>query len=193
MKNYITLLAVTALTVTFVPSAMARNISKEDQIKQAVLAAPVALRADATVVTYNAKGDPVVLRQGTNDIVCTPNQAGSKRFSVSCYQKILRAQRDMQAKEKAEGKTPKAIRADIQAALASGKLSHPPMGTAMYSLSGKTEATAKGMWVVLTPGLTAEQTGLPTKPTPQGTPWLMRAGTPAAHIHIPQHGTENPM
>ena len=31
-----------------------------------------------------------------------------------------------------------------------------------------------------------QQTGLPTQPTANGTPWLMRAGTPGAHIHIPQ-------
>ena len=42
------------------------------------------------------------------------------------------------------------------------------------------------MWVVLVPGMTTAETGLPTKRTAAGTPWLMRAGTPGAHIHIPQ-------
>jgi len=179
------LLIAAALTLT-ASAAMAQTMSKDDQIAEAVSAAPEALRAGATVVNYDAKGDPVVLRQGTNGVVCTPNQPGGTSYSVSCYGAALRAQRDMQAKEKAEGKDAKTIGADIQAALASGKLKAPPMGTAMYSLSGKTKESARGMWVVLVPGLTAEATGLPTQPTAHGTPWLMRAGTPGAHIHIPQ-------
>jgi hypothetical protein len=186
MKRFITVAATVMLTAPFAPAAMAQGMSAADQITQAVSAAPESLRAGATVVNYDAKGDPVVLRQGTNDIVCTPNQPGGTSYSVNCYAKVLRAQHDMQAKEKADGKDPKTIGADIQAALASGKLPKPPMGTAMYSLSGKTEASARGMWVVLVPGMTAEQSGLPTQPTANGTPWLMRAGTPGAHIHIPQ-------
>jgi len=161
--------------------AMAQGMSKDDLIAQAVSAAPEELRAGATVVTYDAKGDPVVLRQGTNGIVCTPNQ-NKDNYSVNCYAKILRAQRDLQAKDKALGKDAKATAADIQAA----NLPKPPVGTAMYSLSGKTQATARGMWIVLVPGMTAEESGLPTKPTAAGTPWLMRAGTPGAHIHMPQ-------
>lgn len=159
--------------------------SKDDLIAQAVMAAPEELRAGATVVNYDAKGDPVVLRQGTNGIVCTPNQQKDS-YSVNCYAQILRAQRDLQAKDKAMGKDAKATAADMQAAMASGQVPKVPVGTTMYSLSGKTQASARGMWVVLVPGMTAEQTGLPTKPTAAGTPWLMRAGTPGAHIHIPQ-------
>ena len=159
--------------------------SKDELIAQAVSAAPEELRAGATVVNYDAKGDPVVLREGTNDIVCTPNQ-NKDNYSVNCYAKILRAQHDLQAKEKAEGKDPKTIAADTQAALASGKLPKPTTGTTMYMMMGKNQASARGMWVVLGPGMTAAESGLPTKPTAAGTPWLMRAGTPGAHIHIPQ-------
>lgn len=176
------LIAAALMGVSALVPAMAQ--SNDDLINEAVSAAPESLRAGATVVNYDAKGDPVVLRQGNNGIVCTPNQ-NKDNYSVNCYAQVLRAQHDLQAKEKAEGKDPKTIAADVQAALASGQLPKPPLGTTMYSLSGRTKATARGMWVVLVPGLTAEQTGLPTKPG-AGTPWLMRAGTPGAHIHIPQ-------
>jgi hypothetical protein len=165
--------------------AFAQGMSKDDLIAQAVSAAPEELRAGATVVNYDAKGDPMVLRQGTNGIVCTPNQ-NKDNYSVNCYAQVLRAQHDLQAKDKAMGKDPKATAADLQAAMASGQVPKAPVGTAMYSLSGKTQATARGMWIVLVPGMTAEQSGLPTKPTAAGTPWLMRAGTPGAHIHMPQ-------
>jgi hypothetical protein len=186
MKSYLMISAAAVLAVSFTGLATAQSMSKEDQIKQALSALPLQLRAGATVINYSPNGDPIVLRQGDNGVVCTPNQPSGKNFSVNCYAQVLRAQHDMQAKEKAEGKDPKAIQADVQAAIKSGKLPTPPMGTALYSLSGKNEADAKEMWVILVPGMTAEETGLPTKPTAAGTPWLMRAGTPGAHIHLPQ-------
>ena len=57
-------------------AAMAQTESKDQQIADAVMAAPEALRAGATVVSYDAKGEPMVLRQGTNNITCTPNAPG---------------------------------------------------------------------------------------------------------------------
>jgi hypothetical protein len=177
------LIVAALLSAASLVPAMAQ--SKDELIAQAVSAAPEELRAGATVVNYDAKGDPVVLRQGTNDIVCTPNQ-NKDNYSVNCYAKLLRAQHDLQAKDKAEGKDAKATAADLQAAMASGQVPKPTTGTTMYMMMGKTQATARGMWVVLVPGMTAAETGLPTKPTAAGTPWLMRAGTPGAHIHIPQ-------
>ena len=188
MKQSHLIAAALALTTSALTAstAMAQTLSKDQQIAEAVMAAPEALRAGATVVSYDAKGEPMVLRQGTNNITCTPNTPGGTSYSVNCYGNALRAQRDFQAKEKAEGKDAKTQAADLQAAMASGKLQPPPTGTAMYSLSGKTKESARGMWVVLVPGMTAEATGLPTQPTANGTPWLMRAGTPGAHIHIPQ-------
>jgi hypothetical protein len=186
MKRFMTFAAAAMLSAPFAHAAMAQSMSKDALIAQAVLAAPESLRAGATVVNYDAKGNAVVLRKGTNGIVCTPDQPGGI-FSVSCYGQALLAQREMEAKEKGEGKDPKTIQADVQAAIQTGKLQRVPMGTTMYSLSGRTQAMAKGMWVVLMPGMTASETGLPTQPTAEGTPWLMRAGTPAAHIHIPQH------
>ena len=62
-------------------------------------------------------GEPMVLRQGTNNITCTPNAPGGTSYSVSCYGNALRAQRDFQAKEKADGKDAKAQAADMQAAM----------------------------------------------------------------------------
>jgi hypothetical protein len=185
MRFPITASAAAILTAMLATGAAAQTLSKDELIAQAVKAAPEQLRAGATVVNYDAKGDPVVLREGNNGIVCTPNQQTTS-FSVNCYGAALRAQRDFQAKEKAEGKDAKTQAADMQAAMASGKIKPPPTGTAMYMLMGKTEASARGMWVVLVPNMTAEATGLPTQPTDKGTPWLMRAGTPGAHIHIPQ-------
>lgn len=183
MKRVITLVATMILTAPFALVAAA-NLSTEDLIAQAVSPLPEAMRASATVVNYDAKGEPVVLRHGTSAIVCTPDQP-TEGFAVSCYHKVLRAQRDMEAKLRVEGTDAKAIQAAVQAARESGKLPVPPQGTMMYMRSGKTEADAHVLWVMLMPGATPESTGLPTEKG-QGSPWLMRAGTPGAHVMMPQ-------
>ena len=63
--------------------------SKEVQIKTAVLAAPADKREGAMVYGYDAKGELVVLRQGTNEMVCLADNPNQKGISVSCYHKDL--------------------------------------------------------------------------------------------------------
>lgn len=167
-------------------AASAQEASMDTQIAQAVSALPDSLRAGATVMTYDAQGNPKVLRQGTNAIVCQTNtptaQAG---FAVSCYHKSMQPTRDMQAKLRAEGKDAKAVTEAVDQARAAGKLSAPTFGTMLYTRSGKTEAEARTLWVMLAPNATAEQTGLPTERPKEGGPWLMNAGKPGAHVMIP--------
>ena len=166
--------------------------SKDDLIAQAVSAVPDELRAGATVVNYDAKGDPVVLRAGTNGVVCTPNQ-NKDNYSVNCYAQLLRAQHDLQAKEKAAGKDAKAIAADTDAAYASGQLMRAPAGSTIYGRSGKSEAEAREMWVVLMPNVKGEDLGLPTKRMNASSPWMMRSGTAGAHIMMPQTASMDDM
>jgi len=49
-----------------------------DQIASAVLAAPKERRAAATVLGYNAKGEVITLRQGTNDLICLADDPRDK-------------------------------------------------------------------------------------------------------------------
>src|SRR5439155_17860669 len=44
--------------------------SPADQIASAIQAAPKERRADATVLGYNAKGEVVTLRKGSNEMIC---------------------------------------------------------------------------------------------------------------------------
>jgi hypothetical protein len=161
MKPLMTLVVMALLTTPFAIVA-ATDISTQDQIAQAVSPLPEGMRASATVVYYDAKGEPIVLRQGTGAIVCTTDQHRNT-FAVSCYHKILRAQRDIEAKMRTEGKDAKDIQASVQAARDSGRLPRPPQRTMMYMRSGKTEAEAKVLRVMLMPGVTPESTGLPTE------------------------------
>src|SRR5260370_32979818 len=94
-----------------------------DQIASAVLAAPKERRNDATVLGYNAKGEVVMLRKGTNDLVCVASDPTDKSFSVACYHKDLepfmargreltsqgvkgKERHEMRAKEVQDGKVP---------------------------------------------------------------------------------------
>jgi len=193
MKGLLTMAAAVALTAAFAGGAMAQGMmSKDDQIKVATSALPAAMRADATVISYDSKGLPQVLRQGSNHIFCV-NSSTAESFSVSCRGDALRAASDFTAKEKAEGKDAKAIQADTEAAYNSGKLMRAPAGTTIYNRGGKTEAEARSMWVVLMPNVKGEDLGLPTKRMNTSSPWMMRSGTPGAHIMMPQTASMDDM
>ena len=160
-----------------------------DQIASAVLAAPKERRADATVLGYNAKGEVVTLRKGTNDLVCLADDPADKTFSVACYHKDLEPfmarGRELAAKG-AKGKDRHELR---WKEVRDGKVPMPREARMLYVLTGDGYNAAKGevtnpylRWVVYTPYATPESTGLSTTPGPG--PWLMYPGTPGAHIMI---------
>ena len=190
MKGLLTMAAAVAITAAFTGGAMAQ--SKDEQIKVATSALPAAMRADATVISYDSKGLPQVLRQGSNHIFCV-NSSTPERFAVSCRGETMRPIADFQAKEKADGKDAKAIQADTDSAYTAGKLMRPPVGTTIYNRGGKTEAEATSMWVVLVPNVKGEDLGLPTMKVNASSPWMMRSGTPGAHIMMPQTASMDDM
>jgi hypothetical protein len=192
MKSLTVIAAAAMLSASFAGAALAQGMSKEDQIKTATSALPAALRDGATVISYDSKGLPQVLKQGDNHIFCV-NLSDDKGFNVSCRGDALRAASDFTAKEKAEGKDAKAIQADMEAAYNSGKLTRAPVGTMIYGKSGKTAAEARSMWVVLMPNVKGEDLGLPTKRMNASSPWMMRSGTPGAHIMMPQTASMDDM
>ncbi len=160
-----------------------------DQIASAILAAPKERRSAATVLGYNAKGEVVTLRKGTNDLICLADDPRDKTFSVACYHKDLEPfmargrellaqgvkgmqRHEMRAKEVQEGKVPM-----------------PREARMLYVLTGSGYDAAKGevidpylRWVVYVPFATPESTGLSTTSGPG--PWLMYPGTAGAHIMI---------
>lgn len=187
MKGLTVIAAAAMLSASFAGAALAQGMSKEDQIKTATSALPAALRDHATVISYDSKGLPQVLKQGDNHLFCY-NDSTPERFAVSCTSDVRRAAVDFSHKEKAEGKDPKAISAD-----AAAKFPPAPVGTIIYGKSGKTEAEAKPLWVVLMPNVKGEDLGLPTERVNASSPWMMRSGTPGAHIMMPQTASMDDM
>ena len=193
MKSLKVIAATAMLTASFAGMAMAQGMmSKEEQIKTATSALPAALRDGATVISYDSKGLPQVLRQGDNHIFCV-NGSTADSFNVSCRGDALRAASDFGAREKADGKDAKTIGADTNAAYDAGKLTRAPVGTTIYTRAGKTQAEARSMWVVLMPNVKGEDLGLPTKRMNASSPWMMNSGKPGAHIMMPQTASMDDM
>jgi len=178
-------------TVLLASAAAAADVpSPEAQIAAAVLAAPSDLRADATVLGYNPRGELVTLREGKNEIVCLGNDPTKTSFSVACYHRDLEPYmargRELTA-QKVTGPKRNEIR---WKEVADGKLALPREPRTLYVLTGAGFDASTGKvadaylrWVIYVPFATPESTGLSTKPS-DNAPWLMYPGTAGAHIMI---------
>lgn len=185
--------AYTLILMFLILNTFAQIPSAEIQIKTAVLAAPEDKRAGAMVYGYDAKGEFVVLRKGTNEMICladNPNQAG---LNVSCYHKDLEPFMARGRELKAEGKSFQETFDIREAEAKSGKLMMPKQASNLQVYSAKAEdynattgEVTKGSfrYVVYIPWATAASTGLPIKPEAPGMPWIMDPGTHRAHIMI---------
>lgn len=166
---------------------------KDIQIKTALLPAPDDKKEGAMVYGYNEDGEVVVLREGTNDLVCIADNPYNKGIQASCYFKELDSFMKRGRDLKKEGKETKEIRKIRAEEVASGALKMPGAPSMMYIFYGseetydKTKATlgdGQFRYVIYTPFATAESTGLPLKPHAKGMPWLMDPGTHRAHIMV---------
>lgn len=167
--------------------------SKDAQIKAAVLAAPEALRDKALIYGYNDKGELVVLRPGSNEMVCLADDPAQSGLNVSCYHKDLEPFMKRGRELKKAGKSFQEIFDSREAEVKSGKLLMPKQPTTLFVFSASAEEfnAATGdvtggnlRYVIYIPYATAESTGLPLKPEAPGMPWIMDPGTHRAHIMI---------
>lgn len=163
------------------------------QIKTATLAAPEELREGVMVYGYDEKGEMVVLREGTNELVCIADDPNKKGISVSCYSKKLDPFMARGRQLTDEGKTEMQRREIRQQEAEAGDLVLPDAPAMTYILSGSEEnfdpqtgelKDGHFRYVIYIPYATAESTGLPEKPFAPGMPWIMDPGTHRAHIMI---------
>lgn len=170
------------------PSAAQEPAPPADQVASAVLAAPKDRREAARVLGYNAKGEVVTLREGSNELVCLADDPRAKGFSVACYHKDLEPfmarGRELAATFKGNARHEQRWK-EIE----EGKLAMPREPRMLYVLTGSGYDAARGevtnsylRWVVYVPYATPESIGLTTTSGPA--PWLMYPGTPGAHIMI---------
>jgi hypothetical protein len=186
---------VTAVLALVCAGAFAQTTvpTPEVQIKGAVLAAPSDKRADATVFGYNAKGEFVQLKKGTNEMVCLADDPEKKGFSVSCYHRDLEPFMTRGRDLKKAGKSTQEIFDTREQEAKSGRLVMPKQPSTLFVYSAPEEnydsttgEVKEGYlrYVVYIPYATAESTGLPLKPEAPAMPWIMHPGTHGAHIMI---------
>lgn len=156
------------------PAAAAAQ-SIDEQIAEAVLAAPESLRASATVIVRDDTGAPRVIRQGTNELVCEPDRP-SAGFAVECYHTSFQDVMDWMARGISAG-----ARSFAELFAAGGPDAEVSPGAMQYALAGPTREAAELHISINLPHATAASTGLPTEERPEG-PWLMWGGTSAAHV-----------
>ena len=146
------------------------------------------------LVDYNKKtGERMTLREGTNMIVCQPRDEESG--FTRCGHKENLPSMDLAAKLRAEGNSNEEIQAATAAAQEAGTIPARKFGGLFYRLYEEDDRL-KLLWVLRVPDATAADLGMPTGSqrdnslAGKGTPWMMREGTPGAHLMIPINGTE---
>lgn len=167
----------------------------EDKITQAVKPLPESMRDGATVVEYDAQGYRTILREGTNSMVCEPDDPSTEGFRVSCYHKYRIARLNFEHQLAATGMDPKEVFKARSAKVDAALLPLPVAGQMSYGLYGDTEAAARPGRSIRVPYATADSTGLPTERDEDEGIWLMQAGTNRAHIMVigtPSNKPETP-
>jgi hypothetical protein len=165
----------------------------DDVIAKAVLPLPENMRAEAGVFNYDIDtGARQSLRQGSNAVECKPKNANGHTW---CYPKSTAARRDFSAKLEAGGLEGDALRAAVAEAEAAGKVDPVTPGSIVYRLD-ENENGIQLLWAVMLPNLNSTDLGISSSGrfkssvAGKGTPWMMREGTPSAHLMIPINGTD---
>lgn len=162
-------------------------------MKTAVLAAPADKRDGPTIYGYSARNEFMLLRKGTNELVCLADDPRQKGLSVSCYHRDLEPFMERGRVLKQAGKKADEILKIREQEVKDKKLTMPNHPSTLFSYTAKDEnynpttgEVKDGYlrYVVYIAYATAESTGLPLKPEAPGMPWIMDPGTHRAHIMI---------
>jgi hypothetical protein len=166
------------------------QLTADQQIAAAVLPAPEAMRAGATVLGYGDDGRLKKLRQGSGELICLASDPKAERFHVACYHRSLEPFMARGRALRARGITGDKVDSVRFAEVREGKLRMPRHPAALYSLTGPagsfdpatgTMVEGEPLYVVYVPFATGKSLGLATEPV-EGAPWIMHPGTPKAHI-----------
>jgi hypothetical protein len=167
--------------------------SPDIQIKTALLAAPQEKKDNCTVLGYSTDKQLIVLKQGTNEMICLADNPDEPGFSVACYVKDLEPFMKRGRELRKQGISGQQLNDEREKEVNAGTLQMPkrPAALYVYSADEKDFEPATGevkngylRYVIYIPYATAASTGLPEKPSAPGMPWIMDAGKSRAHIMI---------
>jgi hypothetical protein len=175
------------------PVAKQEPGTNDIQIKTALLAAPEDKKDSCTVMGYAANNQLVVLRQGSNEMICIADDPNEPGFEVACYAKELEPFMNRGRELRKQGIRDQQLFDTREKEAKEGTLSMPKQPAALFVYSAKPEdvnmttgEVKNGYlrYVIYIPYATVAGTGLPLKPSVDGMPWIMYPGTHAAHIMI---------
>jgi hypothetical protein len=180
--------ALVVVTACMAMGSAAYAQTDQEMIDRALQGAPAMARMGASVVKWGADGKEVVIKQGTNDMVCWDQSVwpGQRPFSVHCTSKGSMARVDQNREFFYKAGNAADAEKLVQEAEKGGKRVPPEFGAGHYGLAGMDQATARPHVTIAVPFATPESMKLPAKPSASGA-WLMDAGTSGAHIMIPGH------
>lgn len=166
--------------------------SKESQIKTALYAAPDNEKEGAMIIGFQENGSTVVLRRGSNDLVCLADNPHNSGISSACYFKNLEPYMARGRELTLQGKTTNETREIRGEEIKAGKIKMPEAGMVyVYSADDDAYDMETGeikegdmRYVIYMPYATTESTGFSAKPAAPGMPWLMDPGTHRAHVMI---------
>ena len=183
------LAAAQASTPAATPAAPAVIPPAAQQIAAAVLPLAEPSRAGARVWGYLPDGSFAELRAGTGNMTCIADDPKDTRFHVACYHNSMEPFMARGRELRAQGARMMTVDSVRRAEVASGRI-RMPAAASLFSLTGpagsydaatNTTRGANRLFVIYVPNATAESIGVPATPA-RGTPWMMHAGTPNAHI-----------
>ena len=173
----------------------AKNVlpSAAIQIQSALLSAPKEKRDSCTVYGYSPDKQFILLRQGTNELICLADNPDEPDFSVACYVRDLEPFMQRGRELRKQGIKDQQLFDEREKEVKAGTLQMPKQPAALYVYSAKdkdfdrkTGEVKNGFlrYVVYIPYATVASTGLPEEPSADGMPWIMNPGTHSAHIMI---------
>ncbi|HRI22193.1 MAG TPA: hypothetical protein PLA68_14620 [Panacibacter sp.] len=163
------------------------------QIKSALLAAPPEKKDSCTVYGYSADKQFILLRKGTNELICLADDPNQPGFSVACYHKDLEPFMQRGRELRKQGMKDQEIFDTREKEVKAGTLQMPKQPATMYVFSAddkdfdRVTGEVKNGYlrsVIYIAYATSASTGLPEKPSGKGMPWIMNPGTHRAHIMI---------
>jgi hypothetical protein len=167
------------------PSSLEAGASQAD-VDKALVAAPAALRNQATVIKWKSDFTYDTLRKGTNGLVCYDRSGFplQQPFSVQCTSVANLPREAQNLKAEASGERSKS-EAMLKAMEQDGTRAKPEFGSVWYHVSGAdADHVSPHEVTIAVPGATQASLGLPEQRRENGA-WIMNAGTSTAHIMIP--------
>ena len=164
------------------PPPLSPGASQAD-VDAALVAAPAAMRDQATVIKWKPDFTYDTLRKGTNQLVCY-NKSGMPKQQPYMIECTVLGNLDRQAQNLKIEAMGEGAQAAFDAAEKGGTRVKPLYGSVWYHNMGPDKEHARVHMTIAVPGATTASTGLPDKARQDGV-WIMNAGTTTAHLMTP--------